>query len=896
MKLPFTADGIDDIAASDIGFQKVLSSLATADAKSINDILSDPSCLENLLQLLPELHRFQVLKILTDIYQVPEKALYLYKQCRYFEARQYLQKSITLYANPPALSLPGLDVSLGFVAKRVQSLCHNLLANTEWQLGNIEISSNHHRQAYKLAVEIGDDNTIAKALLGLGVYYWEKGDVQKAEETCLRALNYKDPGNDPWKTSSTILTTLSVIYGDIGQFGKALDYAGQAVDLAINTQDIKVIPTTLNNLAMCHAEHGNIAQAQSILEYALEIYPDGNGEGQKVLLLNNIAIILVQQTYNADAINVATAYLEKALMIGRDMLSLSSQAMTLANMGRLAELQENRDTARHFFQDSLAIYKHLGSRANEARVQTYLGKLFKEKFQDLNAASKAFQGAIETIEGIRASLHKETHRITYASREIDPYALLIECLVGLGKAEQAIEYVERAKSRALLDSLSHRLQEKSKDDLDSQVYQKAIKILTKLGEIQANLEKLAQKLGDEDTEGELSRHQNEELCRSLINELSDKELLFDEAYLEVTRSNPDKNDLLKVQTPSVAKMIQSLDDETMLVQLFQTDERLHVFIFGHAGQIATGSSSVSKKAAWEAVQGIVQALRQKKGINVRSHDFIREIRTPLAHLYQLLIEPIRQVARHCKRIIIVPHLFWHYLPFHCLYDKVNQQYLCDQFEIGYTPSASILQLCRTKCHHGRERALILCRNNGDLPHVDKEGDLIADAFSPEGKIFKGEKAHLGLLDEKQAVFDVIHIACHGRFIPEQPLLSGVDIPPNSVEYRQTYLLDFFSKRFDTNLTTLSACDTGLTNYTDADELIGLSRGLFAAGSASALLSLWQVADQSTCYFMENFYWHFVKNRQTKTRAAQLAMQAVKAKTEYSHPYFWGPFLVTGDWR
>jgi len=29
---------------------------------------------------------------------------------------------------------------------------------------------------------------------------------------------------------------------------------------------------------------------------------------------------------------------------------------------------------------------------------------------------------------------------------------------------------------------------------------------------------------------------------------------------------------------------------------------------------------------------------------------------------------------------------------------------------------------------------------------------------------------------------------------------------------------------------------------------------------------------------------------------QLAMQAVKAREEYAHPYFWAPFVVMGDWR
>ncbi len=37
------------------------------------------------------------------------------------------------------------------------------------------------------------------------------------------------------------------------------------------------------------------------------------------------------------------------------------------------------------------------------------------------------------------------------------------------------------------------------------------------------------------------------------------------------------------------------------------------------------------------------------------------------------------------------------------------------------------------------------------------------------------------------------------------------------------------------------------------------------------------------------------NHQTKGQALQLAMQAVRAKPEYSHPYYWAPFVVMGEW-
>jgi len=124
----------------------------------------------------------------------------------------------------------------------------------------------------------------------------------------------------------------------------------------------------------------------------------------------------------------------------------------------------------------------------------------------------------------------------------------------------------------------------------------------------------------------------------------------------------------------------------------------------------------------------------------------------------------------------------------------------------------------------------------------------------------------------------------------------VDIPPGEGQGRRTFLIDFFHQKFDCTLVTLSACDSGLIRFTTADELLGLSRGLFYAGAAAVLLSLWQVADESTCYLMENFYWHYVKNGRSKACALQLAMQAVKVQPEYAHPYYWASFVVMGDWR
>lgn len=871
MKFPFAADDIAKIAANDTGFQKVLSSLSQADGAQIQNIISDPSYLTNILQLLSEPLRSQALNVISDIFNAPDKARRLYKQCRFFEARDFLHKTIDIFAKPPETMFPGLDTTVKFITKRVQALCHDLLARVEWELGNSDRSYHHHRLAYDIAVEIGDDDTIAKALLGMGTYHWHRGDIQKGEEYLLKALQQLAGLDDQWKTKNKILTSLGTLYGDIGEFETALEFGRQAVELAEASGDYRSLPNCINNLACLQVEYGDFKEACNNLEDGLKILQAHQDSSLEALLLNNLAVLSIRQSSSPETIRKASSWLEKALEIGRSIQSLNIQAMTLNNLGIFHDHTGSSNQAGESFQEALSICHHLGSRANEARVLGNLGQLLKKQFNDYEGSCEHLRKAIAIIEKTRSSLLKETHRISYASREIEPYELLIENLLHLGRTSEALEYVERAKSRALVDFLSQRLRNYGVKDTTRE-YKQAAELLAEIEEIQANLEKIASQGIDNATEADdPSRYQD--ISYSLIQELSTKEQMFYDSWAALTKVNPEKSSMLNVQTLSYAEIKSHLDEETFFLEFFQGDEQLQLFATTNTGPLKAVSVTLTIGEAWETLHPLLTALSRKKGLHVRSHEYIKGIRKPLTRLFDLLIAPFQQEIKKYKRLVIFPHLFWHYLPFHALYDQQQKNYLCDQIEIGCCPSASILALCKQKKRTDRKQALILCRNNGDLPHVDQEGELLAGAFYPHGYLYQGNDAHLGHLGSSTNGFDVVHFACHGRYVPEQPFLSGINMPPDPSSHRQTYLLDFFNQHLDCSLVTLSACESGLTNYTNGDELIGLGRALFAAGAASAMVSLWQVADSSTCYFMENFYWHYVKNRLTKTRAIQLAMQA-----------------------
>ena len=104
------------------------------------------------------------------------------------------------------------------------------------------------------------------------------------------------------------------------------------------------------------------------------------------------------------------------------------------------------------------------------------------------------------------------------------------------------------------------------------------------------------------------------------------------------------------------------------------------------------------------------------------------------------------------------------------------------------------------------------------------------------------------------------------------------------------LVDIFSLRLGADLTTLSACETGMSALYEGDELLGLTRGFLYAGTPSLLVSLWRVNDKSTTQLMKRFY-EGLEAGLSKPKALQQASIAVKES--HPHPYYWSPFVLMG---
>ena len=254
-------------------------------------------------------------------------------------------------------------------------------------------------------------------------------------------------------------------------------------------------------------------------------------------------------------------------------------------------------------------------------------------------------------------------------------------------------------------------------------------------------------------------------------------------------------------------------------------------------------------------------------------------RAHLKKLYHDLVAPVRDRLR-AQHLIVVPHQFLHYLPFHALFD--GERFLVDTFSLSYMPSASLHYLHRTRRATPSRRSLVLGVPDRAAPHIRNEVRAVARC-SRRSRVCRpeGDRAAVAALAPTSRV---VHIATHGRFRQDNPIL-----PPLRSERLSSGCLTCSNLDLSSELVTLSGCGTGLNVVTGGDELVGLLRGWLFAGVGPCGNAL-GCHDRSTTEFMALFY-RCLRTSQDKALALQQAM--TELRETFPHPYCWAPFVLIG---
>ena len=152
-------------------------------------------------------------------------------------------------------------------------------------------------------------------------------------------------------------------------------------------------------------------------------------------------------------------------------------------------------------------------------------------------------------------------------------------------------------------------------------------------------------------------------------------------------------------------------------------------------------------------------------------------------------------------------------------------------------------------------------------------------------------------------YKYIHFATHGFVNQEEPEFSGILLVPDSLGQEDGILFsgEIYNLPLNSQLVTMSACETGLGKISTGEGIIGITRALLYAGTKNVNVSLWKVSDNSTRNLMINLYDRLVKKDvpNDPLQSLDYAYDLRKAKLKlledekFNHPYYWSPFVLIG---
>ncbi|WP_342618518.1 CHAT domain-containing protein [Rhodoferax sp. GW822-FHT02A01] len=513
----------------------------------------------------------------------------------------------------------------------------------------------------------------------------------------------------------------------------------------------------------------------------------------------------------------------------------------------LLELGE-RERARRGFESMLKIPQIAANSEIHWMVLADYGDILeKEKSHD--QAIEAYRKALTIIESQRASINTEANKIGFIGDKQDVYAKLVALLFSQGRYPEALEVVERSKSRALVDML-------------------------------ASKQRFGAPAGE--------RQQDANIAQALA-EVNQKDVQLREQSLSRVRSvESAERGVQSVRMPAELRglvSVKALRPEEIQA-LLSADETLLAY-FAHGGDmfvlVVQREGITAQKIDSTDLEKDVRRLRAS--ISKRL-----DVQPLLNAMYQRLIAPVASRIRTPK-LTIVAHGALHYLPFAALMD--GDQYLVDRYSIRMLPSASVLQFLRPHRSNDAGQSLVLGNPDlhnpdMDLPGAQNEAQTVASLLATPNLLLR-DRATKEAFTRLAPSAKYVHVASHGEFDAQQPLASALLLSAPQGQDNRLTVSDMYELGLDAELVTLSACETGLGAVGSGDDVVGLTRGLLYAGASSVVTSLWKVDDESTGQLMAQMYRNLAKNTPDEAlRGAQL-----ETRKKFPHPYYWAAFYLTG---
>ncbi|HEU5459986.1 MAG TPA: tetratricopeptide repeat protein, partial [Pyrinomonadaceae bacterium] len=355
---------------------------------------------------------------------------------------------------------------------------NNSLATTHALLHRFKSAEDLFEQALQQAEEAGQPVTLAGIEGSIGLFALLQGRYD-------RALDFLERSRQRYTALGLNIQSVLAEH-DIADAYLELNLAPEA--LAIYEQVIPVFADHGMRAEQARAQAyrgralmllGRTKEAQRCLDDARRLYAaEENRVGAALVALTHAQLLYREGKFEGARLMAAQA--EPALL-----LSGSWQRLLLARWlrGEAERALGNLAPARKLLEETARNAEVHGQPQIAERCFSSLGALALAEGK-MKVAEKNFKQAIELTEQLREPIPGEEFRTAFFSNRLSPYHELAKLCLAKGdtRAAEALGFTERAKSRALADTLAGRitLTSDAHDDFEAHLHAQALKLREEL--------------------------------------------------------------------------------------------------------------------------------------------------------------------------------------------------------------------------------------------------------------------------------------------------------------------------------------------------------------------------------------------------------------------------------
>ena len=697
----------------------------------------------------------------------------------------------------------------------------------------------------------------------------------------------------------TTLNNIGTIYFYQADYPQALTYFNQA-NAIIKNQSVVTENTLLvtTNLGEVYYHQKNYVEAEKILLLSLKLCNEKNAVRSK----SSATMVLGKLYYDKKDYANAIINLQNTYQYSKSTKENSQLIESSLYLGKVAMAQKKDAEAAKYFDEAIVNSVRVGESKNLWEALYSRGLMFYNE-NKLDSATVYFKRAVSSVEGAGKNIFggAAAKKIFAADeKKVSLYNNLISTLIKVGKTDEALEYTSRSNIQAIKEKMNGVVAISNNTEKSADLKHQS-ELTNTVASVEENIAKeKAKPVAEQNKEKIVSLQKVQQFAqKQLLNFLDSMVKVHKDFNDNFTKSvNPEQLKEFKSSIPSEMAVLLYVVQGDQLIIFTLTNESTKakvVSINGTEFSAQVKDFSVALKQPFKDKNAAPLNLRGVKVTN--SAQSSRSIAETGTSLYEALIDPITADIANKTQLCIINNGELSSIPFQAIgkkNDKGTFRYLVEDYTIFYTNSLSIFTKKKPDSIKGMS---FVAYGNPDhsLPNAENEVKEINKIITT-AKVYIGDSATEDMAQQSLSSNKIIHFATHGILDYSDFSKTFLKFAKSTSNDGKLTIQEIKGLEIeDCDLVTLSACETAVTQTVNKGWYVSPANSLLVSGVKSVVASLWSVDDEATSLLMSAFYENMGKSM-PKAEALRKAQETLSHNPKFVHPFYWGAFILYGEWR